>query len=62
MIVKEITAEEFEEKTGSPPIQDDLERVNCLRVGTPGHRNCGWCKICDKPAFYGLCTHAKGSL
>jgi len=48
---KEMTAQEFEGKTGSPPIEDELERVNCPRVGIAGHRNCGWCDICDNPAF-----------
>jgi hypothetical protein len=50
-----MTAQEFEEKTGSPPIEDELERVNCPRVGIAGHRNCGWCAICDNPAF--SCAH-----
>lgn len=33
----------FYRVVGRPPIQDDLERVNCERAGTPGHRDCGLC-------------------
>lgn len=50
-----ITSEKFEERVGSPPIQDDLERVNCEDAGKVGHHQCGWCKECDKPRF--ICAH-----
>lgn len=37
-----ITAEKFEERTGYPPEDDDLERCNCEVAGTMGHFMCGW--------------------
>jgi len=49
--VAEITAEVFEEKVGSPPHQDDLERSNCSLAGNSGHHQCGWCEKHDKPRF-----------
>jgi len=45
------TAEEFEAAMGRPPEFDDLERVNCDKVGEPGHRYCGWCNTHNKPNF-----------
>lgn len=41
----------FEQKTGTAPINDDLERVNCDMVGRIGHWSCGWCDTHDKPRF-----------
>jgi hypothetical protein len=41
----------FEIKTGSKPINDDLDRVNCRHAGEIGHNNCGWCGQHDKPMF-----------
>jgi hypothetical protein len=35
---------EFFHLTGYEPRLDDLERANCLKAGTRGHRTCGWCK------------------
>lgn len=51
---KPMTEEEFKEKVGHYPIEDDLERVNCPKTGNTGHQHlghqhCGWCDICDKP-------------
>jgi len=37
------TEEEFEELVGRPPVQDDLHRLNCDKVGEFGHMQCGWC-------------------
>ena len=37
-----MNAEEFEAKTGEPPVQDDLERVNCKAAGSIGHWLCGY--------------------
>lgn len=48
-------AGEFENKTGYPPIVDDLERVNCPNVGTIGHQQCGWCLACGMGRF--MCGH-----
>jgi len=48
-----ITAEEFEKRTGRPPIEDDLERSNCPKAGQPGHSSCGWNAERDLPMFMG---------
>jgi hypothetical protein len=46
-----MTKEEFKEKVGHEPENDDLERVNCLKAGKVGHHFCGWCSIHDLPRF-----------
>jgi hypothetical protein len=46
-----MTEQEFEQKTGRKPRDDDLERVNCSHVGEFGHWQCGWCLRCDRPRF-----------
>jgi hypothetical protein len=46
-----MTEVEFKEKTGREPEQDDLERVNCNKVGQLGHWMCGWCATSAKPRF-----------
>lgn len=48
---EEITAELFEKHTGFPPVNDDLERCNCQKVGSPGHNFCGWNYRVNKPIF-----------
>lgn len=53
-----MTLEEFIAKTGRKPEADDLDRVNCLRAGQYGHMACGWCAVCDAPAFECLRYHA----
>jgi len=35
---------------GCAPIQYDLDRVNCEKLG-PGHRQCGVCHDHNKPRF-----------
>lgn len=45
-----MTEQEFTQKTGFAPIQDDLSRANCQETGI-GHSHCGWCSFCDKPRF-----------
>jgi len=55
-----MTVEEFKELTGDMPVDDDLERVNCKDAGKRGHRSCGICPKCKKPAFqgcYDIITH-----
>jgi hypothetical protein len=52
---KPMTAEEFEQLTGSPPDSDDLERVNCTTAGQPCHWGCGWCAEHNQPRFMCLC-------
>jgi hypothetical protein len=49
--MKKITEKEFTEIVGTPPEQDDLDRVNCKLVGNIGHHDCGWCEKHDKPRF-----------
>lgn len=44
-----MSEEEFLEKVGRLPVDDELERVNCEYIGTRGHSSCGWCKEHDKP-------------
>ena len=46
-----MNAEEFKQKTGCAPEDDDLERVNCPKAGQTGHLNCGWCDKHDHPVF-----------
>ena len=46
-----ITRQQFIEATGREPVQDDLERVNCPKAGTPGHWMCGWNKAHNRPQF-----------
>jgi len=54
-----MTAEEFKEMTGADPDQDDLERVNCDRVGEYGHRSCGVCPEHNLPRFMCRCPAPK---
>lgn len=51
-----ITAEIFKKKTGSAPVDDDLERANCSEAGEIGHLSCGWCKKHDGPMTQCLCA------
>jgi hypothetical protein len=53
--VRRYTEEEFEERVGTEPELDDMDRVNCALVGQPGHFQCGWCDVCDLPRF--MCSH-----
>lgn len=46
-----ITKKFFELTTGRSPEHDDLERVNCDKVGEIGHYSCGWCTQCHRPVF-----------
>jgi len=48
-----ITAEEYEIAVGSPPENDDLERVNCSNTTSVGHRSCGWNVRKQLPNFMG---------
>lgn len=50
-----MNAQEFEARTGYAPVDDDLERVNCDRIGEIGHQQCGWCEQCKGPRFQ--CGH-----
>lgn len=50
-----IDAQQFKNATGRYPRADDLDRVNCQRVGNLGHYFCGWCGDCQMPRF--ICGH-----
>jgi len=54
-----MTEAEFEAKVGRPPLQDDLERVNCTNpeAGQQGHRQCGWCETHNLPYFECWCQY-----
>lgn len=47
-----ITKQQFEEATGLPPEQDDLERCNCNQAGQLGHFHCGWDDKRHLPNFW----------
>ena len=46
-----LTAAAFRKRFGVKPTQDDLERVNCMQAGLPGHTQCGICIEHGKPRF-----------
>lgn len=52
----EITAEVYCKLFGYPPVDDDLERINCKKTGF-GHSVCGWCKEHNKARFMCGCQH-----
>lgn len=47
---------EFRRRVGTPPVQDDLDRVNCPKAGEMGHWQCGWCEEHDRPRFMCGCV------
>lgn len=55
-----MNAQEFEQKVGHAPHDDDLERVNCPVAGIGGHSMCGWCGEHDKPRFVCGCVGRPG--
>lgn len=46
-----ITAEFFLKHVGRKPIDDDLERCNCVKAGQGGHSSCGWNYSKNLPMF-----------
>lgn len=46
-----MTYDEFKERFGREPENDDLDRVNCKHVGTLGHWFCGVCETHNLPRF-----------
>lgn len=52
--------EEFIIAVGREPVLDDMDRVNCVDAGQPGHYQCGWCDTHDKPRFICGCLSASG--
>jgi len=53
--MKYIDAKQFKKIMGREPIEDDLDRVNCLHPGELGHHYCGWCTECNRPKFACTC-------
>lgn len=49
--MKHITAEMFKKATGYDPVDDNLERCNCLEAGTFMHSCCGWNEEQNLPQF-----------
>jgi len=49
------TEQDFTEAVGSPPENDDMDRVNCPKAGKAFHFGCGWCDSCNLPHF--MCSH-----
>jgi hypothetical protein len=47
--------EEFTKRFGQPPEDDDLDLVNCKKVGVVGHWFCGICEVHGKPRVYCGC-------
>jgi len=54
-----MSSNEFKEKTGRSPRDDDLDRVGCSKAGQPGHQQCGWCSEHDLPRFECGCIFLK---
>ena len=54
-----ITKKQFKKATGYEPKDDDMERVNCVRIGDVGHISCGWCNNHKKPRFVCGCITTK---
>lgn len=46
-----MNAEEFKQRYGTHPVNDDLERIDCADAGKPGHMSCGLCAH-GKPRFH----------
>ena len=54
-----MNATTFAERFGTAQLDDDLERVNCDRVGTIGHQQCGLCPTHNRPRFSCGCLATK---
>jgi hypothetical protein len=50
-VAPRITADEFWQRFGCVPLQDDLQRANCPEAGQVGHYQCGVCRKHDRPRF-----------
>ncbi len=48
---RKLTTEEFAQRFGFAPENDDLDRVNCKDAGSLGHWSCGICSTHNKPRF-----------
>ena len=49
--LRHLTEMEWTAIVGRKPIEDDLERTNCPKVGMPGHESCGWNACKNLPRF-----------
>lgn len=56
-----ITREQFLAATGREPINDDLDRCNCAKVGEVGHFNCGWDDAQNLPVFLTSHSHSRST-
>lgn len=54
-----MTPEQFLERFGKVPEDDDIQRAICPQAGEVGHRNCGICPTHDKPRFMCGCLHTE---
>lgn len=50
---RNLSEKEWTEIVGRKPIEDDLERTNCPKVGMLGHESCGWNACKNRPIFMG---------
>lgn len=59
---EKLTVDQFNERFGRMPEQDDLDRVNCPYVGQPMHTLCGLCPTHgNRPRFEcGCATPTQG--
>lgn len=55
--MKIFTVREFIQMTGSEPVQDDMNRLNCAMSGKVGHEKCGYCNFNELPKFMVLCIN-----
>lgn len=63
MSLEAMTAERYEKLFRTSPGQDDLDRVNCTRVGEVGHWLCGVCPKHVLPRFVcGCLVRADGNI
>ena len=46
-----ITRKQFIAATGEEPMDDDLDRCNCIKAGQAGHYSCGWNHKHNLPVF-----------
>ena len=51
---RKMTYDDYVKIVGVPPIDDDLDRVNCGKVGQVGHEMCGWNPLTQRPRFMGM--------
>jgi hypothetical protein len=50
-VVGAVDERAFEGLVGRPPVDDELERLNCPHAGELDHQLCGWCDEHETPAW-----------